>query len=84
MGPVNLCAPYCVTQKIFAHALACVMHKPLFITMPAWLIKILFGQMGEELLLSGQDVCPNQLKKQGFKFIYPTIQAALEQEFENY
>jgi len=82
VGPVNLCAPYCVTQKIFAQVLASMLHRPLFMIMPEWLIKILFGQMGEELLLSGQAVCPARLEKQGFNFVYPTIQAALKEEFE--
>ncbi|MBI4356965.1 MAG: TIGR01777 family protein [Gammaproteobacteria bacterium] len=76
-GPVNLCAPECVTQKAFAKELARVMHRPLCLTMPAFVIKILFGQMGEELLLGGQNVIPERLKQLGFKFSYPTLASAL-------
>jgi uncharacterized protein (TIGR01777 family) len=79
-GAVNLCAPECVSQKQFAKTLANVMRKPLFITMPDFLIKMLFGQMGEELLLGGQNIYPERLLKLGFNFTHSDINSALQQE----
>ena len=79
-GPVNLCAPECVSQKEFAKTLASVMRKPIFITMPDFLIKILFGQMGAELLLSGQNIYPERLNQSGFNFTYKDISSALKKE----
>lgn len=81
-GAVNLCAPQCVSQRDFAKALASIMHRPLFLTMPASLVKLLFGQMGEELLLGGQHVYPERLKQLGFEFLYPDLNSALSHEWK--
>jgi hypothetical protein len=80
-GPVNICAPQCVTQKQFAKELAQAMNKPLLLTLPAIIIKLLFGQMGEQLLLRGQNVYPQRLTELGYRFSYPTLQAALAHEW---
>jgi uncharacterized protein (TIGR01777 family) len=79
-GPINLCAPNPVSQYEFAKVLAQTMHRPLCLTLPTWLVNLLFGQMGQELLLSGQTVLPKRLLEQGFQFKYPNIQQALEHE----
>lgn len=49
----------------------------LFFTMPAPVVKLLFGEMGEELLLQGQSVVPKKLKDSGFEFQYPNLDLAL-------
>jgi uncharacterized protein (TIGR01777 family) len=82
-GPINVVAPDKVTQGQFAKALAASMKRPLFLTMPSSMIKILFGQMGEELLLSGQFVYPERLLALGFQFAHPEIDEALQQEFNS-
>lgn len=76
-GPVNIVAPGCVTQEQFAHALARTLHRPAIIPTPKFMLELAFGQMAEELLLSGQHVVPTLLQKQGFKFEYPDIKSAL-------
>lgn len=78
---INLTSPQPVTQKTFAEALAHAMHRPLFLKMPASVINLLFGEMGEKLLLQGQCVLPKRLTEFGFKFKYPSIQAALQIEY---
>ncbi|CAM2737152.1 nucleoside-diphosphate sugar epimerase [Legionella steigerwaltii] len=80
-GPVNLVAPECVTQKTFTKTFAQVLNKPAFLQMPAWVVTLLFGQMGEELLLSGQTVTPQRLLEYQFDFEYPTLFSALTKEF---
>lgn len=81
VGPVNLSAPQCVSQLQFAKTLADVMHRPLFLKMPAWLVTGLFGEMGKELLLGGQCVAPDRLQQAGFRFLYPDIYSALSHEW---
>lgn len=76
-GAVNFCAPECVTQKTFAQTLAKSMHRPAFMKTPAWLLKPIFGQMANELLLSGQNVYPERLTKARFEFSYPDLASAL-------
>src|SRR6185312_1821121 len=72
-GAVNLVAPGCVTQKQFIQALAKVLHRPSFFPLPAIVLKLLFGQMAEELLLKGQRVYPKRLLELGFQFKYPKV-----------
>lgn len=80
-GPVNITSPYPVTQKEFAHLLAKALQRPLFFKTPGFLVKILFGEMGDYLLLKGQRVLPKRLSELGFKFTYPRIESVLIEEF---
>lgn len=81
-GPFNTTSPQPVSQAQFAHALAKAMHRPLFFKMPAFLIRLLLGEMGDNLLLKGQRVIPKRLLDAGFQFHYPSIEGALEHEFQ--
>lgn len=81
VGPVNVCAPHSVSQREFAEVLAEVLGRPLFLKMPAFAVKALFGEMGEELLLSGQDVYPEVLIQKSFEFTYPQLLQALQHEY---
>lgn len=81
-GPINLVAPELISQKIFNKTLAKVLKKPAFLHLPTWFIRFLLGQMGEELLLSGQSVLPNRLLNYQFDFKYPTLLSALAKEFK--
>jgi len=80
-GPVNAVSPQPVAQIDFARALARVLHRPCLAPLPAPLVWLLFGQMGTELLLSGQCVHPKVLLAHGFRFGFPTISEALRFEF---
>lgn len=80
-GPFNVTSPCPVSQKAFSQALAKVMHRPLLLKMPAWVIHLLFGEMGECLLLKGQRVQPKRLLAAGFEFRYPHLIEALQHEF---
>jgi uncharacterized protein (TIGR01777 family) len=82
-GAVNFCSPHCVSQKTFAKTLANIMHRPLKLKIPLLFIKILFGEMGEQLLLGGQNVYPKRLKELNFQFLYPELQSALAQEWKS-
>lgn len=80
-GPVNLCAPQPVSQREFARALASAMHRPLLLKTPAFVIRWLFGEMGECLINRGQCVIPRRLLDHGFEFQTPDIESALQKEF---
>lgn len=77
-GAVNATAPNPVTNTDFSATLAAALNRPDYLTMPAIMIKILFGQMGEELLLQGQKVVPAKILGAGFEFKYANLKAALE------
>lgn len=74
-------SPHPVTQAAFAQVLADSLHRPLWFTLPAFLIKALFGEMGECLLLKGQRVQPKRLIEEGYAFHYPALNDALHHEY---
>lgn len=80
-GAVNITSPNPISQGEFAKTLATAMHRPLFLKMPAYMIRMFFGEMGESLLLKGQRVLPTRLTEFGYEFRYPELSAALRHEF---
>lgn len=80
-GVFNLTSPNPVTQAKFAKILAKAMHRPLLLKTPAFVIKALFGEMGECLILNGQRVKPKRLIENGFSFKFATLDSALAHEF---
>lgn len=76
-GPVNLVAPHPVTNADFTKALAAVLSRPAMLPLPARLIQLLFGQMGQEVLLSSTRVHPKRLLETGYGFRHPEITASL-------
>ena len=79
-GPVNVSAPNPLTNAQFSHTLGEVLHRPALATVPEFAIKLMFGEMGEETLLSGQRVVPKCLSDNGFRFDYPELAGALLHE----
>lgn len=82
-GPINMVSPNVVSQKQFAKTLARVLNRPQILHLPTRLVSMLFGQMGAELLLSGQKVYPKRLLDAGFKFEYADLEEALKHEYED-
>ena len=78
-GPINCTAPKPVTNKEFAKTLGRALKRPAIAPMPAAIVKFLFGQMGDELMIQGQCVIPQKLQQQGFKFKYFALENALSQ-----
>jgi len=76
-GPVNGTAPNPVTNKVFASTLGKALKRPAFLPLPSFVLKILMGEMGEELLLSGQRVVPEKIAVSGYSFIYEGLEPAL-------
>ncbi|WP_367606611.1 TIGR01777 family oxidoreductase [Legionella sp. W05-934-2] len=81
-GIINLCSPNPVPQKTFAQTLAKAMKRPLLLKTPEFVIRMLFGEMGECLIIHGQRVIPKRLLALDFVFVYPTIEEALTAEFQ--
>ena len=77
-GPVNFVAPNPVTNAEFTKTLGRVLSKPTFLPMPAFAARLALGQMGDELLLSGQRVDPAVLEDKGFLYNWPTLEPALK------
>ncbi len=78
-GPINATAPNPVSNRAFNKALANALGKPLWLNLPAPILKILFGKMAEELLINGQYVLPEAAIGYGFNFHYEDIEQAFSQ-----
>ena len=82
-GAVNAVAPNPVKNKEFTDTFGKVLHRPTIIPVPAFGIKLLFGEMGETLLLEGARVLPKKLEDAGFEFKFPKLENALKHVLEN-
>jgi uncharacterized protein (TIGR01777 family) len=76
-GAVNAVAPAPVTNQEFTRALGNVLKRPTLFSVPSFAVRFLFGEMGQELLLSSIRVVPGRLLASGFRFRFPEIEAAL-------
>lgn len=75
---VNATSPNPTTNVELTKALGRDWSRPTLLPMPSVVVKALFGQMGEELLLGGQSVRPDFLMKNGFSWQSSTIEEALK------
>ena len=76
-GPVNAVSPNPVTNQTFTKALGRVLSRPTFGPLPAFAVKLAFGEMGEELLLASTRVEPHRLQEAGYAFRFPDLEGAL-------
>ncbi len=77
-GPVNIVAPHPVTNEEFTKTLGNVIHRPTVIPVPAFLLRLLFGEGADMLVLCSQEVKPAKLQQSGFVFSHPNLPAALK------
>jgi uncharacterized protein len=77
-GPINSVSPHPVTNAEFTKTLASVLSRPAIFPMPAFAARLVFGQMGDELLLGSQRVEPAELSATGYVFQKPDLREALE------
>ena len=77
-GPVNVVAPHPAINAEFTRTLARVLHRPAILPMPAFAVRLAFGEMGDALLLASQKVEPAKLTESGFQFRFPRLESALE------
>jgi len=83
-GPVNAVSPNPVRNLEFTETLGKVLGRPTFLSMPAPLARLIFGEMADALLLSSQRTQPKRLLDSGFTFQFPEIEPALRQEIEKH
>ena len=76
-GAVNGTAEQPVSNKIFSKILGKVLKRPAFIPMPAFVLKLMMGEMAEELLLSGRRVIPKKITQAGYEFKFKDLESAL-------
>jgi uncharacterized protein (TIGR01777 family) len=76
-GPVNVVAPNPVTNLEFTRSLAGALRRPAVLPVPAFALRLAFGEMAEATILQSERVVPARLSTAGFDFEYPKLDAAL-------
>jgi len=79
-GPVNVVSPNPATNKEFSYAIGKALHRPSWLAVPAFVVKLTLGELGG-MLLTGQRVMPEKILKSGYNFKYPEIESALKAIF---
>jgi uncharacterized protein (TIGR01777 family) len=73
IGPVNMVAPQTPTQNQLSKIITCHLHRPYFLSCPAKILRLVLGQMADELLLKGIEAKPEVLLNSGFKFNHHSL-----------
>ena len=76
-GPVNLTAPNPVRNAEFTRVLGATLRRPAILPAPAPVLRLLLGQMAEELLLAGAAVLPERAAGLGYTFAHAHLDVAL-------
>jgi uncharacterized protein (TIGR01777 family) len=77
-GVCNAVAPNPATNLEFTRTLGRALHRPTPFPIPASVIRLMFGEMGEQVLLASTRVVPGRLLAAGFRFGYPDLANAIQ------
>ena len=77
-GAINVTSPNPVTNEEFTKTLGEVLYRPTFLPLPEFAVNLVFGEMGDALLIDSTKVIPKRLLDAGYKFEYPDLKTALE------
>jgi len=77
-GAVNVASPNPVTNEEFTKTLGEVLYRPTFLPLPEFAVNLVFGEMGDALLIDSTRVEPRRLKEAGYEFKYTDLKSALE------
>ena len=77
-GAINVVAPHPVTNEEFTKTLGEVLYRPTILPLPEFAVNLVFGEMGDALLLDSTKVLPKRLQDAGFKFKFTELKPALE------
>jgi uncharacterized protein len=76
-GPANAAAPHPARNLEFTKTLGRVLGRPTLVPMPAFAVRLVFGEMGEELLLASTRMEPTRLLSAGYQFRFPLLEGSL-------
>jgi hypothetical protein len=82
-GPVNAVSPNPLRNAEFAKVSTKALGSKSGSTMPAFLVRVLMGEMGEELMLASRRIQPAKLLAAGYPFRFPLLEQALQHEIES-
>ena len=77
---MNAVAPHAVSNRAFAETLGRVLSRPAVLRAPARALRLVAGELADELILASQLARPARLEEVGFSFAFPTLEDALRHE----
>jgi uncharacterized protein len=77
-GAVNVTSPNPVTNEEFTKTLGEVLYRPTFLPLPEFAVNLVFGEMGDALLIDSTKVIPKRLLDAGYEFKHPDLKTALK------
>jgi len=77
-GAINAVAPNPVTNEQFTKTLGSVLYRPTLLPLPQLAVSLVFGEMGDALLLDSTRALPKRLEDAGYKFKFKDLKPALE------
>lgn len=81
-GPVNAVSPNPMRYSDFARTASQVLGQKNGSKMPAFLVRLIMGEMGREFMLSSRRIQPAKLLAAGYQFRFPELEQALRHEME--
>lgn len=82
-GPINAVSPNPVKNVTFTKTLGKVLNRPTIFPVPAFALRILLGEMADEMLLSSTRAIPSKAEKDGFQFQHAALEEALRYLLKN-
>ncbi len=79
-GPVNLVSPHVCTNREMTEMIGRILHKSLKPAVPAFALKLMFGELATETMLADLAVNPRKLQEAGFVWKHGSLEAALRHE----
>jgi NAD dependent epimerase/dehydratase family enzyme len=77
-GVYNATSPSPVTNAEFSRAIGRALHRPSWLPVPGFALRIIVGELANVALINGQRVVPKRALAAGFTFQYPTIDEAMK------
>jgi uncharacterized protein (TIGR01777 family) len=82
-GAYNAVAPECVDNATFSAAIAHTLHRPNWLPVPAFVLRLVLGEMADALLLNGQTMQSNRLNPADIGYRYNALIPALQHLWEH-
>lgn len=82
-GPFNLVSPNPVTNGEFTKTLGKLLNRPTIFPLPAFMARVIFGELADEILLNSAHIKPGKLLNHGYAFQHPQLEEALGSLLKN-
>lgn len=83
IGPVNPVSPNALRNSEYIETVSRVMGRKPGASIPAFLLRLMVGEMADALILASRRIEPRKLLDNGYQFRFPELEDALRHELAN-